>query len=416
MYHGWLSFAGNEIINAQRAARYCAQGAPGLNLRDALGALDSDLALALGDEMYESPMVDQAPWFDPNDQDTNEFYGLYPLAITGIDDSTIAASYQQLALGGAVANLSRNLGREILVRCLMIAGSPAGMEAGKRWLNAAMDPGNVAACTSQSLCFFSSEPIVNLDTPGFVSVEDCVSAYRRSMFSVSVITAPKVLSQRVREGAVVREVSFLLLAETPHIFGEPVFTGAIESFVVGYAVDENPCVATAVTPIADPDCPPVPMLALAPVIADECLTLPAEWSRFLMDIPPTVVPLWTEAVANIALTTLSGPVRLLRIRFYPNPFGYPMSDLEECSFCGEFIVSYIPANSTMTLDGTISRAEVSVSGGPQRPASHLLYGSGGAPFTWPTLSCGTGYIMVVDVDSATTPSIRLAVDLIGREA
>lgn len=165
--------------------------------------------------------------------------------------------------------------------------------------------------------------------------------------------------------------------------------------------------------LIDPDCPPVPSPPRPPAIADPCVDSVGVWRRYYAEIPATGVSDWLDTLPSFTLKTFGLAERQVRIRIYANPFGYPLTEVDTTSWCGEQIVSYIPASTTMTLDGEIQRVFASVAGGPTTPADHLLYGTGGTPASWPVLSCGMSYMVSFDtpLGGATPPAGNLAVDI-----
>lgn len=117
---------------------------------------------------------------------------------------------------------------------------------------------------------------------------------------------------------------------------------------------------------------------------------------------------------TIVLNTLAAGTRQVRIRFTPNPFGYPVDKIDPCGYCSEFILSYLPPNAELTIDGLTRSAFASVAGGDAQPASQLLYGTDGVPMTWPELSCGIDYVMTVDIPAAQ-PDIAISLSLTVQE-
>ena len=416
MFQGYLELAGNEIVNSARVVAYVKHALPQLGLTDGWLSGD-DLPLALGDDPYQSPLVDNAPWVDPANSDTWGFYGVYPLEVTGGTDGTRSVRMTQLTGDGAVSSRPRSAGKEIMVQALLVAADRAAMEAGKVWLRSALEGGMCSGptigCSGDTLCYFTALPPVQLDAPGFTSVEDCVAPYHRTLYRVVLLEGPRVTKTYQASSGVIEQVTFVLASGVPHPYTLPVEVGdALEGS--GVVVPEVSCTPVVLDPLIDPDCVTPPSPPRPPVILDSCLESPATWVRYSIDIPTTAVPLWTDAVPVITLTTRSVAVRQVRIRFYPNPFGYDLTDIDECDYCGEFIVSYIPATSDMTISGILETATVSVAGGPGLAATHLLYGSGGAPFEWPTLSCGTGYVMVVDVAPVEVGDLSVNLAIAGR--
>lgn len=157
-------------------------------------------------------------------------------------------------------------------------------------------------------------------------------------------------------------------------------------------------------PLLDPDCDPLPSPPRPPVILDECIDDVVLWRRYWSVIPAESVADWLEEVPTFSVTTGSLPARQVRIRVYPNPFSLPTSEVDPASFCAEAIISYIPPETTFTLDGVAQRAFASVGGATPVAADHLLYGPNGTPPTaWPILSCGVQYLTAFDV-SADAPA------------
>jgi len=137
--------------------------------------------------------------------------------------------------------------------------------------------------------------------------------------------------------------------------------------------------------------------------------------RYSAQVPADAVPLWSDAVPIIRVYTGSQAVRQMRVRFYANPFEVASDQLDPCDFCGEFIVSYQPANAVLTVDGVTQSATITQGGSSQaQAASHLLYGSDGGPMVWPHLTCGIRYDMVVDI-VPELPDLLINLCIAGRE-
>lgn len=114
-------------------------------------------------------------------------------------------------------------------------------------------------------------------------------------------------------------------------------------------------------------------------------------------IPKGDVPLWSSTIPTLELSTGDEPIRQLRVRFHANPFSRAADEIDYSDYCGEFLLSYLPPNSTITVSGVARQAWASVNGAQPVPASQLLYGTGGKPMEWPELSCNLDYLMTVDV-------------------
>ncbi len=167
--------------------------------------------------------------------------------------------------------------------------------------------------------------------------------------------------------------------------------------------------------LADPDCPPVPQPPTPPIIASDCIDEIGIWRRYLMAIPADRVPLWGAVLPTLTLNTNATAERQVRIRYYANPENLQPETLDKSEWEAELILTYIPAGTTVTMDGVTRRVIAEFSDGSTAPADHLLYGTGGVPATWPELSCGWGYVVSLDVPlEAPAGNLSAGVQLTGR--
>lgn len=90
------------------------------------------------------------------------------------------------------------------------------------------------------------------------------------------------------------------------------------------------------------------------------------------------------------------------------------SIIDPYSYCAEFILSYLPADAELTVDGMVSRAWASIAGQAPVTASNLLYGTDGAPITWPEATCGVPYLLTVDVPVGEGDEILMSLSLTRR--
>jgi hypothetical protein len=175
------------------------------------------------------------------------------------------------------------------------------------------------------------------------------------------------------------------------------FTGASTNAAWFGTADDSMSVYTpAEEPIVyDPACPPLPDPPAPPTIDDDCLTLPADWTRYTIDVPSRFIPVTSSADPVATIVTTSVPVNNVRMRFYPADLG----PFAACGFEGEMLISYIPMQSQVIVDATRRTATLVRAGFEDQSVTHLLYGPNGGPVQWPNLSCGTPYLFAVDVES-----------------
>lgn len=157
-----------------------------------------------------------------------------------------------------------------------------------------------------------------------------------------------------------------------------------------------------VDPLADPDCPPIPGPPRAPSVDDSCVSEDVtEWRRYWVAVDSSYVSSWADSVPTITISTKDQAERQLRIRYYPNPDDLRPDEFWSDEYAAEQIISYIPANTELTLDGVARRAWASVDGGERLAADSLVHGSVGTPATWPALECDTAWLIAVDVPATS---------------
>lgn len=170
-WDGWFSFAGNEIINAARTECYAKAASlpwfkPVYN-NDSLGPV-------LG-ETYVSPLVDEAPWTDPDFPESYGFYGVFPLEVTGIESSSRSSTVTESVRNGGNVGRLRHGTKSAVFNTILIGDNDAAVDYGFRWLKQALLPGPCGGsgsdCSGEDLCYLSSEPSVDLDAPTVTVVE-----------------------------------------------------------------------------------------------------------------------------------------------------------------------------------------------------------------------------------------------------
>lgn len=163
MWQGWMSYNGNEIINVARTEAYAKWAA--LPWFKPVYKNDS-LSLVLGDgTRYVSPLQDFAPWVDADNRNSFGFYGLYPLNVTGVENSSRTSTItESIRDGGSVGRL-RHGTKAVVVNGILVADDEAAAEYGFQWLKQALLPGPCSPndCTPDELCFLASEPMVDLE-------------------------------------------------------------------------------------------------------------------------------------------------------------------------------------------------------------------------------------------------------------
>lgn len=241
--------------------------------------------------------------------------------------------------------------------------------------------------------------------------DECAKEFMRYLRRVGHTDGPRTRSvQRTRDGGIIRTLEFVLTAETPAIYGEPVLaakgsSSKIVAMAVPYRTQRlqtniGDCVPVPIKQVLDPQGPvipppPVPSLTQADERPDA--DIPPSKNPYAVMIPASTIPQWLNAVPVVNITAGKKAVRKARVRFFPIPLdSYLPTDIDPCSACGSFQIDYLPAGATFTFDAADHRATVTT-GGLVQSGEHLLTGDQGrGGVTWPMLSCGIPYMVVID--------------------
>lgn len=422
---GWLA-VGNyrEIINASRTEAYANRY--GLNWFKPVYK-NTALPVMLNDDPYVDPITDDAPWYEPRIPHSAEFYGAYPLDIDGLDSSTSSASVTESIGDGATLGLVRRSSKTLVFNLALVAASQAGAHYGFSWLQHALVTGCDATNPGDGydLHYFLTAP--NLDPP----TTDCDSRLNgwtqnplvlypqiKRHLRGCVLTVPPTVTQKsvTADGGAVWQVTFTVQAGNPFEYAEDT------EILVGWMQSSTPwvggsppagasltttsttlanagCSAAVYTPLFDPLSPAVIAPPTPAGITWGGFNPPSTWYRRQLVLPKNMISDWSQMLPYIRLTTDTTESRNIRFRFYPDPLETGAPPADPCAFSGEYIVSYIPANATMVLDGEAKMVYVD-NFGVRRRADSLIFSSDGSRFEWPQLSCGVQYVITLDYDNA----------------
>ncbi len=382
-----MSVNGVEVLNVARAHAYITQHLPGLTAH----CNAPELREALGHSEYSTPQDDLAPWYQGNRTAAERFYGLFPLGTQGSDDSTRSMNVTELIGDGAIHTMPRHGSREIRVTALAVAADGEAMAEGLAWLRNVLagedcaDPSQLG-CTGKDVVMYAAQP------------KDIVeeATFRRYFYETEVTEGPLVTTQYPSKVAVLVAVEFTLTAGRPWAFTP---TTAVAALAMDAALnfqdpDGEDCAPTNPAYdnyVDDPFFTAIARPPQPPVIAPPNILDINSWRRRTALIPPYLTQRWGRVVPLVSISTVAA-IQYLRIRFYRQGNG-----LEGCDNDAEFLISYIPANALMRLDAIRRTATLTLSDGRVVPAGHLLFGSDGRPFQWPSLGCQYTYTMTADL-------------------
>lgn len=387
MYDGYLALGGTEILNRARAGAYLR-----LLLGGRVDVLREDAALrtALGQGAYTSPAANSAPWVTGARPAGGRFLGLFPGKIEGAEDSTRSVEVTELSGNGAVMTSPRYGSLEMRFVATAFALDEEAMEEGWAWLKQSLSNDGCSdaslGCTGREAKLFAAMPAT--------TAEALTSA--RVFHRVETTEGPLVSNKFpvTDKGFVMWEVEFTLTAGIPWAFTTLSDVGTLNMDNASNFQDpagEN-CAVTAdayndyvddpfFTGISRPPRPPV-------ILPPNIISL-TSWRRLTSTIPSAQTQRWGR-VAPVVHVSTTNAIQYLRLRFY-------QSGKASCNFDGEFVISYIPKNAVLTLDSIKREATLRLSNGKIVPAGHLLFGSHGRPFLWPTLGCQHTYQMTADL-------------------
>jgi len=411
-WNGYWTIGGEEFINGPRTEAYAAN-AGALWLRP---QFNNDALGPMLDQTYTDPATDLAPWYDPNVPESADFFGYYPLDVSGIEDSTrTSVITESTSDGGSVGRL-RHGTKTVVYNGVLVGLTDKAVEYGQRWLRRVLLGGSCSVLdgTPGELGFLSVEPELDADPNTAPDVE--VKKYQRFLRNFLVNTGPTVTSKRSVKGGcsgAVWMVTFTGSSEKAYEFGpeDPILQGWLDSAVADPWVPgvtegayttaatvftEVDCGVDTWTPIFDPTCSPTVVPPIPPSIPLGCLDIPATWDRWQATIPSADVPIWGTDMPIITLTAGADNLRTIRIRIYPDSEESLDPNTDSCAWSSDLVVSYLPAGATMTIDAASEEVWVQTLNGQNRRADNLLFTTQGKPVTFPTMTCGYQYIVTLD--------------------
>jgi len=253
----------------------------------------------------------------------------------------------------------------------------------------------------------------------YKTAEQCADSYLRSYLDVGTVEGPTVVDKIAFScGEYAMKVEWTWVVGNPFVFGSitPLVTdystatglaGSVESGVRPTALTEpgtfmfgDECALTPSPPlllVSDPLCPGFITPPEAPKIVDACWQPPQAWRRWSFSIPSRLAPANNDGLLSLSFVNDRQPKRGVRVRLYADPLSRGMAGVDECNFCAEFNLTYIPPDSTLVIDTARKSITTQVPGLDPINTAANVRGSRGAPFEFPTLQCNTGYLVLLDI-------------------
>ncbi|KGI79378.1 hypothetical protein IL38_24080 [Actinopolyspora erythraea] len=412
---GWLQFAGVELVNSTRASMLS-----GGLVRCGCATLPH----ALGDDPDEYRDVTTAPWFDITVPDSKDFFGFAGLEYTGDADGTAERGTTEVIGDGGVLGAPRAASRELEVTVLAVAATEAGLSYGLGWLEAALGGSAChTGCSGDTLCVYAACP-----------PKGRADALLRYLGEVGLTDGPTRESVTRLAGGWIATVSFTVTAGNPWWWQLPrmVFDQTVapdySDVVADYDIlGGGPCPDPPDCLDSSPYCtgsnapwPDEPFPGSSPhdlSLLDPCYpTAPFTAARALWRVPRRAMPTGQGTVPIVELRSGSLPLHRITVRWYSNPTNrVPTGTIDRCRACAELTIPWIPANTTLTIDGRSRSTTVNCRDLGRTPSGVTVYGPRGGPFDWPVFPCSTPLIAeLIMLNNSLTPDTTWRVSLAAR--
>ena len=257
---------------------------------------------------------------------------------------------------------------------------------------------------------------VDLEYSEEVDPLSCSEEFFRTLYDVTVLEGPTFSNFiDLAHGGVIATVEFTLVAGNPWVYGHealivagnPTSMHKIDGVIhLDNSIDT--CKEVAPIIVMDPDCPPVPSPPQPRSIKNMCINTDPYQDTFLIEVESDLVLSHYVGVPVLKIGTSGAEARQVRVRFYPVPIRTmnPI-DIDPCSACGSFVISYIPPNVKFVIDGVRGKLWIEYPNGSLTPAGHLVFAEDGDSFEFPTFMCGMKYFVSIDSQD------RGAIDWVG---
>lgn len=405
MFKGYMQLGDVELINDARFKAYVEKHTNNITVKcDA-----PDLHVALGDSPYTSPSVDAAPWYKASRPATDRFYGVRSIDVVGLWDGTRSTSVTELIGDGAVQSLPRDASGEARVKVLLAAADDEALADGWAWFKEAVAGDNcddaTLGCVGHTMRVFTAQP---------KTLTEYVT-FGRNFYGVELLDGPKIIKQYASKNASMMEVDLIFSIGRPWPMTDLTTIDMLDMDLAVNHTDVPGEDCSAVSQvydnfITDPFYTDIALPPRAPSILPPNVLDISSWRRMEASLPAAMTERPGRVIPVIRIFSGAAGAQFVRVRFYrADVVGHT-----GCDYDGEFLVSYVPPNSVMTLDGI--RREVSVTLPDTRvvPAGHLLFGTDGRPFRWPSLGCHENYVVTVDMMPGQ-PDISVYIDAAVRE-
>jgi hypothetical protein len=442
MLQDYAEIGGVEVWNMARLSAYLKNVGSPFDTGAAVCSCDTLTRAVIDNDptapAYDTPATDPAPWYDVDVPDSAKFLGFMPISVDGLDDNPRARTVTNAVGGGGVFGPVRALPRTITVTGLLIGASCCGADYGMHWLTEALAGCADTACGGDCATFYQCCPEAT-ETPAQFNARR-----RRTLRDVALVAGPTV-TDRVGGsscggtcgGGEIIQVEFTLVAASPWFWTDPtpVLDVPIPAGGSGDCVDwcvrgsggahdcaPSECLFQACVsdssacsdPLRTPVTPPQPQLPTTSF----CIPFAPEVACYTLDL--TARPGWSADVPMITINSGSSELRNLRIVFYEKPANASgltcdeVANTNRCNTAEDFVITYMPANSTITIDGQTGKATLDCRG--TCVSASTVYGDqDGGPLNIKDLD-GCQYCICLESDNlhVSAPDASVSISVTGR--
>lgn len=429
-YDGYVEFDNAELFNVART--YLLSRANGVGTVRILGRvldwLKDDLGFGLtgfglggfglGGFGIGSPDdwadITLAPWYDSGVVASGEFFGLVPLSINGLDDSSLESTPVEYITDGGNSGRPRNATQPLVFNVGIIASTERGAEYGKRWLDRRLrGSGSPIFCSGAELHYFRYA--------GEAGDTGVPRVHRRD---VRLTRGTSVTRKKRGWCSVTWLVTFTLTAADPFEYGMtiPAVTEMGDETPTGPLVDDSDslvlvqssCPAYDYTPIYDPfypalvPPPPLPNVTPAGWNIESGMTFERFWVQ-LDQVEPSAL-----FVVPVLTLTTDEDARMVRFSVWPSS----ANEYDQCDPLWSAVVSYLPAGFEFVIDGERKASYVwDGFSASVRRADSLVYSPDASPVRWPSFNDPGKMQVTLDIFTDSDGyegggSVRAALDFI----
>lgn len=436
MINDYAAFNSFELWNHARLAAYLQNVGSPFDTGAVICSCDTLTAEVIGNGPYTTPSGSMpAPWYDADVPESADFLGMLVLRVEGVDDNPRARSVSGAVGGGGVFGPTRVLPRTITVTGVLIGSTCCGAQYGLNYMSQVLSSCAEGGCDGECMQMYACCP-----APGMTS-EEFNRRHRRTFRRTALVEGPVVTRRRGlgscegtcgNSGELI-EIEFTIVASNPWAW-----TDAREVLDVGFPVGgEGDCIEWCVAipgELCDGeqclhrDCNPNAGCAQDPLVtfmpppepttptSAFCTSLAPETACYTIDL--TDQPRWAEDVPVIEINSGSEELRNVRISFYvksdPAADCGAQQDDFTCEPTIDFLITYMPANSVMTIDGQTGASYLDCGNGCE-PATTVFGDTDGGPVRINGLTCSL-YCVCLSVDNANpvAPDASFSLELTQR--